>query len=106
MREHGGGCARSDGLLAERPREIAGLRLCDRLFNSEVRQTKFEPVFLVANQRRGSVNRSPQGAIRGGFAVPPQKAERTRAARVDAVLSRVLAERRQSAYPAINSRPR
>jgi hypothetical protein len=24
---------------------------------------------LVANQRRGSVNRSPQGAIRGGFAV-------------------------------------
>ena len=31
---------------------------------------------LVANQRRGSVNRSPRGAIRGGFAVSPQNSER------------------------------
>jgi hypothetical protein len=30
------------------------------------------PQYLVADYRRGTVNRSPRGAIRGGFAVSPQ----------------------------------
>ena len=47
---------------------------------------------LVANKGRGSVNRSPQGAIRGGFAVSPQNSGVSHAARAAAALSRVLAE--------------
>ena len=56
---------------------------------------------LVANQRRGSVNRSPQGAIRGGFAVSPQNSERfARCACCDAALARARGERRASAMSA------
>jgi hypothetical protein len=46
---------------------------------------------LVANQRRGSVNRSPRGAIRGGFAVSAQ-------------IPRGFARRRASRAPGWRSR--
>ncbi len=56
---------------------------------------------LVANQRRGSVNRSPQGAIRGGFAVSPQNSERfARCASCDGALASARRERRASAMSA------
>lgn len=50
---------------------------------------------LVANLRRGSVNRSPQGAIRGGFAVSPQNSGRfARCPCCSAALARARRERR------------
>ncbi len=56
---------------------------------------------LVANQRRGSVNRSPQGAIRGGFAVSPQNSGRfARCACCGVALARARRERRASAMRA------
>ncbi len=57
--------------------------------------------YLVANRRRGSVNRSPQGAIRGGFAVSPQKSERfARGACLSGALARARRERRASSMSA------
>lgn len=56
---------------------------------------------LVANRRRGSVNRSPQGAIRGGFAVSPQNSEPfARCACRDGALAGARRERRASAMSA------
>lgn len=56
---------------------------------------------LVANKGRGSVNRSPQGAIRGGFAVSPQNSGRfARCACCGAALARARRERRASAMNA------
>jgi hypothetical protein len=56
---------------------------------------------LVANQRRGSVNRSPQGAIRGGFAVSPQNSGRfARCACCGGALARARRERRASSMSA------
>jgi hypothetical protein len=56
---------------------------------------------LVANQRRGSVNRSPQGAIRGGFAVSPQNSGRfARCACGGGALAGARRERRASAMSA------
>ena len=59
-----------------RPREDSGALSAgeaDRFGGGDAMRSHFS---LVANQRRGSVNRSPQGAIRGGFAVSPRKSER------------------------------
>lgn len=56
---------------------------------------------LVANKGRGSVNRSPQGAIRGGFAVSPQNSGRfARCACCDGALARARRERRASSMSA------
>ena len=56
---------------------------------------------LVANRRRGSVNRSPQGAIRGGFAVSPQNSERfARCACCCGALAAARRERRASSMSA------
>lgn len=56
---------------------------------------------LVANRRRGSVNRSPQGAIRGGFAVSPQNSGRfARCACISGALARARRERRASSMSA------
>lgn len=56
---------------------------------------------LVANRRRGSVNRSPQGAIRGGFAVSPQNSVRfARCACLSGALARARRERRASSMSA------
>ena len=56
---------------------------------------------LVANQGRGSVNRSPQGAIRGGFAVSPQNSERfARSTSCDSAPPSARRERRASAMSA------
>jgi hypothetical protein len=56
---------------------------------------------LVANLRRESVNRSPQGAIRGGFAVSPQKSERfARCACCGGALAAARRERRASSMSA------
>ena len=56
---------------------------------------------LVANKGRGSVNRSPQGAIRGGFAVSPQNSGRfARCACCGAALARARRERRASSMSA------
>jgi hypothetical protein len=53
---------------------------------------------LLPNKGRGSVNRSPQGAIRGGFAVSPQNSGRfPRCASCDGSLARARRERRASA---------
>ncbi len=59
------------------------------------------PFSLIANQRRGSVNRSPQGAIRGGFAVSPQNSGRfARCTCSGAALARARRERRASSMSA------
>jgi hypothetical protein len=56
---------------------------------------------LVANRRRGSVNRSPQGAIRGGFAVSPRKSERfARSTSCDGAPASARRERRASSMGA------
>lgn len=56
---------------------------------------------LVANRRRGSVNRSPQGAIRGGFAVSAQNSGRfARCACCAAALAPARRERRASSMSA------
>jgi len=56
---------------------------------------------LVANVRRESVNRSPQGAIRGGFAVSPQNSERfARCACCCGALAAARRERRASSMGA------
>src|SRR5690606_14127274 len=56
---------------------------------------------LVANLRRGSVSRSPQGAIRGGFAVSPRNSGRfARCACEDGALARARRERRASSMSA------
>ncbi len=56
---------------------------------------------LVANKGRGSVNRSPQGAIRGGFAVSPQNSGRlARCACLSGALARARRERRASSMSA------
>jgi hypothetical protein len=60
---------------------------------------------LVANKGRGSVNRSPQGAIRGGFSVSPQNSERfARCACRDGALAAARRERRASAMSAASDR--
>lgn len=56
---------------------------------------------LVANRRRGSVNRGPQGAIRGGFAVSPQNSEPfARCACCGGALASARRERRASSMSA------
>ena len=56
---------------------------------------------LLANQRRGSVNRSPQGEIRGGFAVSPQNSGRfARCACLSGALARARRQRRASSMSA------
>src|SRR5690606_13704374 len=56
---------------------------------------------LVANKGRGSINRSPQGAIRGGFAVSPQNSGHfARCACCGGALARARRERRASSMRA------
>jgi hypothetical protein len=58
-------------------------------------------ISLVANKGRGSVNRSPQGAIRGGFAVSAQESACfARCSSCDGALARTRRERRASAMSA------
>ncbi len=90
-----------------RPREDSGALSAgeaDRFGGADAMRSHFS---LVANKGRGSVNRSPQGAIRGGFAVSPQKSERfARCARRGGALARPRRERRASTMNAAwNSSP-
>lgn len=82
-----------------RERSCAGQKTPQRVVRSS-RPTRSH-FSLVANRRRGSVNRSPQGAIRGGFAVSPQNSGRfPRCACCGSALARARRERRASSMSA------